>query len=92
MAYVYIDDGYPDARDYDSNYLYYDPNDVDQMEQVLRLLEQRSNKHNLQNTASKRVLLKAIEKRRNTSNQNRERGPRRNISVAKRALERFTLE
>lgn len=85
MAYIFIDDGYPDSRDYDNNYLYYDPDDIDQMEQILQLLEQRLKKRNLQNTASVRVLLNAIEKQRGHSIQKRERETNREISIAKRA-------
>ncbi len=86
MAYIFIDDGYPDARDYDSNYLYYDPNDLDQMERILRLLEQRSNKHNLQNTPSKRILLNAIEKRRRSTFENATRELSDHASLTKKAL------
>jgi hypothetical protein len=86
MSYIFIDDGYPDARDYDSNYLYYDPDDLEQMEQILQLLERRSKKHSLRNTPSKRILLNAIERRRRTSFEVPTREPSGDVSVARKAL------
>jgi hypothetical protein len=42
MPYIFINDGNPEAVDYDSSYLYYDDRDIDQMRRVLEILDQRA--------------------------------------------------
>jgi len=40
MAYMFIDDGYPEARDYEGNYQYFDENEPKSLEQLLKVAKQ----------------------------------------------------
>jgi len=64
MPYIYIDDGKPDSREYDSNYLFYDEADIEHMVTVLELIDRRSGAGGKSLSAERRVLELAIEKRR----------------------------
>ncbi len=66
MPYIYIDDGHPDAKDFDSNYLFYDENDLDDMERVLEYLEGRIARDQPQLLPVRNALSKSIEERRRT--------------------------
>jgi len=62
MPVLYVDDGSPDSREYDNNYLYYDEDDLERMRSLVAFLERRSARASRPMTAEKRALLRAIEK------------------------------
>ncbi|MBN1654391.1 MAG: hypothetical protein JXA30_11535 [Deltaproteobacteria bacterium] len=64
MAYIFLDDGYPDAREYDNNYLYFDENDLYGMERTMDALDRRAQRTHIDLSHGKRALERAIEKRR----------------------------
>jgi hypothetical protein len=41
MAFIFLDDGGPEADEYANNYVYFDPTDPQKLEEVLRVLRNR---------------------------------------------------
>jgi len=39
MAYFYIDDGFPESEDYENNYIYFDANDPECLQKMIKLAE-----------------------------------------------------
>ncbi len=39
MAYLYIDDGFPESEDYESNYIYFDGNNQQCIDQIIQLAQ-----------------------------------------------------
>ena len=70
MPVLYIDDGSPDSREYDNNYLYYDEDDLDRMQSVLAFLDRRAAGGIRPMTAERRALVSAIEKYRRSTDGN----------------------
>ncbi len=67
MPFIFLNDGYPDARDYDSNYLYYDEDDIGTMERVLEVLQQKNRLKNPEASLARATIIRAIERKRNKS-------------------------
>lgn len=55
MAYLFLDDGFPEAAEYANNYIYFDENDPNWLQRVIKLVKQ-SRKNN-----SKTSLLSSTE-------------------------------
>ena len=62
MPILYVNDGSPDSREYDSNYLYYEEDDLERMEAILRVIDRRAPVEKGTMTAERRALRKAIER------------------------------
>jgi hypothetical protein len=67
MPVLYIDDGSPDSREYDNNYLYYDEDDPERMQAIVDLLDRRAAAGRGAMTAERRALLNAIERCRRSA-------------------------
>lgn len=39
MAYLYIDDGYPESQDYENNYIYFDAKDPECVQRMAKLVQ-----------------------------------------------------
>jgi len=68
MPYVFIDDGAPEARDYDSNWLYYCEDDLEDMEAALSVMEGRGGRGRFSAEPALRALRRAIERKRAAQN------------------------
>ena len=90
MAYIFIDDGYPDAREYDNNYFYYDADDLDEMERILEIMVKRSNAGSFGYAQSQQILSKAIARRRLAMQQNGKDEEQSDVSFQKNGLSQIS--
>jgi hypothetical protein len=67
MPVIYIDDGSPDSREYDNNYLYYDEDDLERMQAILAFLDRRAARGIRPMTAERRALVNAIERHKRSA-------------------------
>jgi hypothetical protein len=67
MPYVFINDGSPEASDYDSNYVYYDEDDLESMETALDVIHSRDSVHPSLNAPAERTLTEAIARKKSSS-------------------------
>ncbi len=92
MPYIFLDDGHPEARDYDSSYLYYDDNDPEQLTRILKILDQRAYEDRPHLARIEKQLAKTLEakRRRLIEEQRRERVKKRGVKrMASALLDRF---
>jgi hypothetical protein len=64
MPYIFVDDGMPDAREWDNNYITYDEDNMESMLSALELLETSERAKKCELTVQKRVLERSIEKKK----------------------------
>ena len=49
MAHLFIDDGSPEAMEYNNNYIYFDENDPESLRQVLKIAKQLMDETTIKN-------------------------------------------
>ena len=67
MPYLFLGSDGPEARDYDSNYLFYDEDDVESMEELLEVLRKSKKIDPAIASVARGVLRKAIQRKRKNS-------------------------
>jgi len=64
MPYVFVSDGSPEAADYDSNYIYYDEDDLESMETALDVIQNRDSVPVALSAPAARALTDAIARKK----------------------------
>lgn len=70
MPYIFIDDGYPDATDYENNYIFFDESDLDQMEDILEAINQRIESGHSRYSNAKDEIQRSINKKKQSMTTN----------------------